>query len=323
VNRNSTPTPPRRYLTTSDLQPDRSGQVSRGVAITGGGSGQSLEPGYRRRATDCADAYLSLIKKALSFVLWPEPPMPVDVHSYRSRLVKYAVLRGLSTVLARRGFQLVKHRPILEADRIEGLMWPSYAVTMIGLRRLDNLQRCVETVLGEQIPGDLIETGVWRGGACILMRAVLASQGVTDRRVFVADSFKGLPRPDPQSYPADRGDLHHAVRYLAVSRAEVEDNFRRFDLLDHQVVFLEGWFKDTLRSAAIDRLALMRLDGDMYESTVQALEALYPKLSAGGFCIVDDYALAGCRRAVDHFRSANGISTPLEVIDSTGRWWRK
>lgn len=272
---------------------------------------------------DCAEAYLSLIKKTLSFILWPEPPMPLDINNYRSRPVKYALLRGLSAVLTLRGFQLVKRSQVIETDRTEGLIWPSYAFTMIGLKRLNNLQKCVETVLAERIPGDLIETGVWRGGACILMRAVLATQGVTDRRVFVADSFMGLPRPNPENYPADRGDLHHAFRYLAVSRAEVEDNFRRFELLDHQVVFLEGWFKDTLRSASIDRLALMRLDGDMYESTVQALEALYPKLSVGGFCIVDDYALTGCRRAVDDFRSANSISTPLEIIDSTGRWWRK
>jgi len=152
---------------------------------------------------------------------------------------------------------------------------------------------------------------------------VLAAHGVTDRRVFVADSFAGLPPPDADRYPHDRGDKHYKQTFLAVSRREVEENFRAFGLLDDQVVFLEGWFKDTLPSAPIERLAVMRLDGDMYGSTIEALEALYPKLSDGGFCVVDDYALPGCRRAVDDFRAANRIESPIVEIDWSGVYWRK
>jgi hypothetical protein len=273
--------------------------------------------------TDPRTRYLDLVKKTLSFSLWPEPPARVDPSAYAAQPVKQVALRALSVLLDRWNFELGKRHSFTEAQRTNGEIWPGYAYTMIGQKRLDSLQRAVESVLAENVPGDLIETGAWRGGACILMRAVLAAYGIEDRRVFVADSFEGLPTPDAEKYPADRGDLHHTVGIFSVSQEQVEENFRKFDLLDGQVVFLKGWFKDTLPGAPIDRLAVLRVDGDMYESTIQVLETLYPKLSPRGFCVIDDYALAGCRQAVDDFRARQGITTPLEAVDQTGRWWRK
>lgn len=210
------------------------------------------------------------------------------------------------------------------ALRESGQDWPHNAHTMVGLRRLDNLQHCVETVLAEGIPGDLIETGVWRGGCTVLMRAILKAHGDRTRTVWVADSFEGLPPPDAARFPADEGDAHHAVEYLRVSEEDVRDTFRRYGLLDDQVRFLKGWFRDTLAAAPIERLAVLRLDGDMYESTIQALDALYPKLSSGGFAIVDDYgAIPACRAATDDYRRAHGIDLPPTPIDWTGVCWRK
>ena len=195
---------------------------------------------------------------------------------------------------------------------------------MIGLKRLDNLQYCVEHVLEERIPGDLIETGVWRGGASIFMRAVLKAYGDAVRRVWVADSFCGLPEPDAARYPADAGDRHHTAPQLAVSLAEVRANFSRYRLLDDQVRFLPGWFNDTLPNAPIERLAVMRLDGDMYGSTMEALTHLYPKLSIGGYVILDDYgAVPGCREATEDFRAQQGITEPMERIDWTGVFWKR
>ena len=111
---------------------------------------------------------------------------------------------------------------------------------------------------------------------------------------------------------------------LAISLEEVRGNFRRHGLLDDQVRFLKGWFKNTLHRAPIKTLALARLDGDLYESTRDALTALYDKLASGGFLIVDDYGdFQPCRLAVDEFRSAHGITTPLKKIDWTGVFWRK
>jgi O-methyltransferase len=208
--------------------------------------------------------------------------------------------------------------------RLDGRDWPVHAETMVEMVRLDNLQQLLETVIAEEVPGDVIETGVWRGGASIFMRGVLAAHGDRTRRVWVADSFEGLPRPDDEHYPADRGDQLWSIDLLAVSLDEVKRNFERYGLLDDRVRFLPGWFRDTLPGAPIDRLALLRLDGDMYESTIVALESLYPKLSAGGFVVVDDFgAIAACRQAIEDFRAAHDIDDPLETIDWTGVYWRR
>src|SRR5205085_12029434 len=100
-------------------------------------------------------------------------------------------------------------------------------------------------------------------------------------------------------------------------------NFHKYGLLDEQVVFLKGWFKDTLPTAPIDTLAILRLDGDMYSSTMDALVHLYPKLSKGGFCIIDDYGLPACRQAVHAYRAQHHIQSEIREIDWTGSFWRK
>jgi O-methyltransferase len=194
---------------------------------------------------------------------------------------------------------------------------------MIGLKRLDNIQSCIEDVIRNDVPGDLIETGVWRGGSAIFMKAILAAYGIRNRRIFVADSFQGLPPPDTAKHPRDRGDTHYKERFLAVSQDAVKRNFEKYGLLDELVVFLPGWFKDTLPVAPIESLAVMRLDGDMYGSTMDALASLYPKLSKRGYCIIDDYALQGCKNAVDDFRNERHIMTPLVRIDWSGVYWQK
>lgn len=267
--------------------------------------------------------YLDLMKKTLSFSLWPEPPIPVDMFGYKRFRPVQRLLALTSRMLEVGQLQLVKQHVVNADHREQGSVLPCYADTMIGLRRLDNLQYCIETVIKDGVAGDLIETGVWRGGACIFMRAVLAAYGITDRKVFVADSFDGLPKPDTENFPQDRGDRHYLKRYLAISQEDVANNFRKYGLLDDQVVFLKGWFKDTLPVAPIEKLAVLRLDGDMYGSTMDAFNHLYAKLSSGGFCIIDDYGLRRCKEAVEDFRNAQGIRAELKEIDWTGRFWRK
>ena len=268
--------------------------------------------------------YLDLLKKTLSYALWPEPPMPFDHHrdvDTKNIFRKY-LNPAVNAVLGMTPYRLMVDRKYAEEDRIRGKMWPGYADTMIGLKRLENLQACVETVLQNDVDGDLIETGVWRGGSCIFMRAVLKVHGDTRRKVYAADSFEGLPRPDGK-YPADMGDRHYAHPFLAVSQATVEHNFRKYGLLDDQVVFIKGWFKDTLPTAPIGKLSVLRLDGDLYSSTIDVLNALYPKLSPGGFCIIDDYHLQGCKQAVNDYRTEHGISERMLEIDDSGVFWRK
>ena len=202
---------------------------------------------------------------------------------------------------------LMRTSPFGQRKRDLGLDWPAEAETMIGMQRLTSLQHCVETVLADDIPGDLVECGVWRGGACILMRAVLAAYGDETRCVWLADSFAGVPPPDTAKYKADKGiRLDRVAGILAVPETEVRANFERYGLLDDQVRFLPGWFKDTLHDAPIDRIAVLRLDGDLYEwSDFRALlDALYPRLSPGRACVVVDYGdIDACRQAVTDYRA--------------------
>lgn len=212
-----------------------------------------------------------------------------------------------------------EHRSLIE----QGIVWPKRADTMIGIKRIDNLDECIEAVLADRIPGDLMECGVWRGGAAIFMRAALEAHGDRERSVWVADSFQGVCRPDPAAFPEDVGLDLWINPLLAIPRAEVEANFERYGLLDDRVRFIEGWFRDTLPTAPVESLAVLRLDGDMYESTFVALESLYDKVSPGGFVIVDDYSLEPCRLAVEDFRGDKGIDEPIVTVDWTGVYWRK
>jgi O-methyltransferase len=254
----------------------------------------------------------------------------MDTRAAYLEQVKRALLDLLGPVTTRAvrqkdgGFEIEVVPEEEREKRIDGRDWPANGMTMIGLKRLENIQRCVEDVLADGVPGDLIETGVWRGGATIFMRALLAAHGEPDRRVWVADSFSGVPPPDPGSYPDDEGDKHHTYEFLRVPVEEVKRNFERFGLLDQRVRFLEGSFRDTLPGLSGNRWSVVRIDGDMYESTIVALESLYPDLSFGGYVILDDYSrIPSSQSAVDDFRRENEIDTPLEDIDGTGVFWRK
>ena len=121
----------------------------------------------------------------------------------------------------------------------------------------------------------------------------------------------------------DKKDKLHQFRFLAIPQEEVQANFKKYGLLDDQVVFLKGWFADTLPTAPIERLAVIRLDGDMYGSTMDALNNLYPKLSSGGFCIIDDYALKSCSTAVHDYREKHGIKAEMIQIDPIAVYWQK
>lgn len=205
------------------------------------------------------------------------------------------------------------------------------AVSMLPTVRLDQLRACIEDVLARGVPGDLMEAGVWRGGATIFMRGVLKVHGVEDRCVWAADSFQGLPQPDPVRFPkeaaAHQGPvMRDAFKHLAAGLAEVKGNFARYGLLDAQVRFLPGWFNDTLPDAPVQRLAVLRVDGDYYESTRACLEHLYDKLSPGGYLIVDDYGeddWTYCRAAVDDFRAARGIREPMVQVDRSCWYWQR
>jgi hypothetical protein len=284
-----------------------------------------------------ATLYLDLLKQCLTASIYDESAWYVlgSLEDKRPRSFKEFLKKLFVNLAWRKRLVIVKTVPFdseLVEQRKRGRGWPMFGYTMIGLHRLNNIQQCIENVIRDGVDGDLIEAGAWRGGATIFMRAVLKQYGITDRLVWVADSFEGLPKLT-EAQSQHPGDLSVEVERLnsggpmklglAVSLDQVRANFSKFDLLDDQVRFLKGWFRDTLPSAPIKKLAVLRLDGDMYQSTMDTLEALYHKVSPGGYVIVDDYNVwPHCKKAVDDFRARRGIVDRMIEIDQDAVYWQ-
>jgi len=263
---------------------------------------------------DPAQLYIDLLKKTVLNLVYGDPSIGLEESAYE---------------------------PFDRDRRIEGRDWPSQAFTMIGLERLNNIQFLVEDILRSRTPGDLIETGVWRGGATIFMRGLLKAHGVLDRNVWVADSFQGFPRTEAEglsekSYTSEfltefrQETIPPAFKRAAekvrtdASLEAVQDHFERLGLLDDQVKFLPGWFRDTLPDAPIQSLSLLRADGDLYDSTYDVLSALYPKVSANGYVIVDDYGtFSECKQAVHDYLSSIGERVEINWIDEGATYWKK
>lgn len=227
-------------------------------------------------------------------------------------------------------FRLLRHISLLGLQRVEysekkrrdGEDWPVTAETMVGLTRLDQLHAALDHVVRNAIPGDLLEAGVWRGGAGIFMAAYLEIYGLENKKVFLADSFRGLP-PASARYGADAGSKLSKYRYLAVSREEVVNNFRKYDVSTDHVRFLEGFFGESLPTADCKSLALLRMDGDMYESTIDILANLYHKVSGGGVIIVDDWGIPACQQAVRDFLGENEAIVDFHKIDESSVYFYK
>jgi hypothetical protein len=265
--------------------------------------------------------YLELMKKSLLASIYDENGWYVlgSLDRKNPRSLRYWIKFAAVKLAWTCGFVIVKPTT---GNEISG--WGLFCYTMISLARLSNIQFCVEDILKNNVEGDFIETGVWRGGATIFMRAILKANGISDRVVWVADSFEGLPQSkkydEDITIMNDGGPMRLA---LAVSLERVKQGFAKFDLLDDQVNFIKGWFRDTLPRAPIEKLALLRLDGDLYDSTMDALNALYGKVTKGGYVIVDDYnRWPQCKEAIDDFRSARGIRDEMVNIDDDAVFWK-
>ena len=187
-------------------------------------------------------------------------------------------------------------------------------LTLLPWTALEHLHHAIEDTIERGIEGDFIETGAWAGGACILAKSIY-NEIAPERKVYVADSFEGLPKPD-SAFPQDNGDKHYLDPMLAVSLEVVTDNFNKFGLVDDNLIFVKGWFKDTMPTLDIEKISILRLDGDMYESTIQVLDALYNKLEVGGYLIIDDYHHTGCIAAIQDFRNTHGITAAIVKVDN-------
>jgi O-methyltransferase len=268
------------------------------------------------------DLYLDLLKKALTRFGFSSDYRAVEPPLGSVKRMLYTPVRRW---LAARRFELVRVVPFDPERRAQGVDWPYEAETMIGLVRLDHLQQCIIDVVRNRVPGDLLEAGVWRGGVPIFMRAVLKVYGDNERTVWAADSFEGYPKPNAQRCAADQGSTYWTATRAAVSLEEVRSNIARYGLLDDRMRFVKGWFRETLPTAPIERLAVLRLDGVMYESIWDSLRYLYPKVSVGGYVIIDDYASDNpqCVKAVDDYRVAHSITEELQRINVGSVFWQR
>ena len=265
--------------------------------------------------------YLDLLKRSLTRQLFDEVLVPLALEN-PTRKKRFLV--PIEKRLSRRRVVIARAISMRGAFDKSPPRQIRTAETLIGPGGLDNLQQLIEEILRSDTPGDLIETGVWRGGASIFMRGVLKAHGDQSRLVWVADSFVGLPKRGTTRYAQDDTDFDWAEEtWLNVSLDDVKRTFQRYGLLDDRVRFLPGWFHETLAEAPIERLALMRLDGDMYGSTMDALTLLYKRLSVGGYVIIDDYQLPNCRAAVDEFRKSHGIDDELLRVDRAIVYWKR
>ena len=274
------------------------------------------------------DRYIDLMKSVLCASLydqsaWQRLDGPMKNLSGGNSIVS-RIKRSVISGLRKRNLSIIRMVAFDPALRQSGLDWPLFGYTMTGRKRLDALERCIEDVLNDKVPGDIVETGVWRGGSMMLAKAILNKRGDTARKIWLADSFEGMPVPCETDKSKSLQEDFSDRDFLVATDEQVRANFERFGLLDDRVMFLKGWFCDTLPSAPIEQLSILRLDGDLYESTKDALMALYDKLSVGGYAIVDDYySWPGCKLAVDEYRQTHGITDPIVDIDDHAIFWRR
>ncbi len=204
--------------------------------------------------------------------------------------------------------------------------------TMTSVERGYALYKAVRYVIENDIAGDFVECGVWKGGSCMLMALVLMNAGIKDRNIYLYDTFKGMTEPGDNDFIAWNGrsvrdkwdaDLKGTAKNFtewAVSLDTVKANTGKTGYPAERLIFIKGPVEETLPADAPDSVCLLRLDTDWYESTRVELEHLYPVLSSGGVLILDDYGhFTGAKLAVDEYFSASDKHLLLNRIDYTGR----
>jgi len=207
------------------------------------------------------------------------------------------------------------------AARTDGSDWPLMALTMIGQKRLNNIWNLLLAVELESVPGDFMECGVWRGGGSIFAAAVIKAYRLK-RDVWLADSFSGLPLPRHPNITGDT-DLWAAKSYVSVNESDVRKNMEAHGLLDDRIHFCSGFFVDSLPNCHPNQIAVLRMDGDMYESTMDQLFNLYSLVSVGGYVIVDDWTVSECNRAIKDFWKWHEIIVEPISIDKFAVYWKK
>jgi len=273
----------------------------------------SGSPGLEARLDRVVQAYINTTINAINGLAPRSPVKPV----------------GTKTRIASPDIQQSEE---VRKDIMVGKAWPSYGYTMVGLKRSKHIQLLLEDVFQKGVPGDFLEAGVWRGGASIIAKAVMFAHGEDTRRVFVCDSFQGLPKNELHQDKAHNVDWS-AMEYLRVSQEQVMSNFRDFDLLDDRVEFVKGYFSESMPrfreshlgagGAPSPQLAVVRADGDMYSSCFDIIVNLYDFIPVGGYFIIDDWTGFPCADAIKDFRGHLGINEEIILVDQSSAFFQK
>jgi O-methyltransferase/8-demethyl-8-(2,3-dimethoxy-alpha-L-rhamnosyl)tetracenomycin-C 4'-O-methyltransferase len=239
------------------------------------------------------DAYLDLVKRAITNYLYLGSDQAVEQ------------------------FRCVTHYNLQTSKwKIDALSRPK---TLLTRSQLDLVQEAVLAVTRNNVPGDFLEAGIWRGGVIILMRALIDAYNIEGRKIVAADSFEGIPKNTRAlNDPVDQWN----DRWVA-SLKEVKEGIARFGLLDYRIEFLPGYFEDSLKALKGRTFSVIRLDSDSYDSVETSLEYLYPLVPTGGFVIIDDWHLPGCRMAVTAYREQLGIRDEVHERDGNAFWVKR
>lgn len=203
--------------------------------------------------------------------------------------------------------------------------------TMTSFERMYALFKSVEYIESAHIDGDIVECGVWRGGSMMMVALALLALGNTSRRLYLFDTFEGLPKPDEVEdidiwgnraidgwLPKRTSD--QSSYWAEASIDEVRENLLSTGYPPEQVILIKGMVEETIPTNAPKEIALLRLDTDWYISTRHEIQHLFPRLSNNGVLIIDDYGhFKGAKRAIDEYIADNKIPLLLQRIDYSGR----
>ncbi len=243
--------------------------------------------------------------------------------------------KRLNKLMAKTGYQLTSTRvdrfdPIIAADKDFLKIYDACKVyTMTSMLRCYALYQAVKYVIQNDISGDFVECGVWRGGSAMLIAMTAKSLGVTDRKIYLYDTFSGMSEPTAIDVSVENEEVKASERWSKEERSDrndwcyanvtdVRNNLKQTDYPSDRFVLIEGKVEDTIPSQSPETIPLLRLDTDWYESTRHELEHLYPRLLQYGVLIIDDYgSWAGAKKAVDEYFGKR--SPLLNRVDSSCR----
>lgn len=193
--------------------------------------------------------------------------------------------------------------------------------SMCESKDIDQIKILLENIIRNNIPGCIVETGIWKGGMAMWMKAILMHHN-NNRNIYLYDIFGKFP---PPSNPKD--NYIHSITDVLFEHAptvtDVQHNFQKFGLFDSDIKFIIGDIINTVPQNQLDQIALLHCDSDYYESTKVVLENFYWKISKGGYIIIDDYnnEYLACKQAVDEFRTKYNIYTPIIKISEGSVYW--